>query len=86
MKNRVWQLQDAKNRFSEVVEKAINEGAQTITRHGTPTAVILSVEDYAELCPQKSRTLLDWFRESPGGELSEILDKRAKDKVRDLDL
>ena len=28
---RVWQLQDAKNRFSEVINKAIHEGPQVVT-------------------------------------------------------
>ncbi len=31
-----WQLQEAKNRFSEVVELAMKEGAQTVTKHGRP--------------------------------------------------
>ena len=29
-----WQLQDAKAKFSELVQKAIDEGPQTVTRHG----------------------------------------------------
>jgi antitoxin Phd len=44
-----WQLQDAKNRFSEVVDLAVSEGAQTVTRHGRDTVVILSVDDYRRL-------------------------------------
>lgn len=42
-----WQLQEAKNRFSEVVQRAINDGPQTVTRHGRPTVVIVAAEDYA---------------------------------------
>ena len=34
-----WQLQDAKNRFSEVVKKARDEGPQTVTVHGQRAAV-----------------------------------------------
>ncbi len=44
-----WQLQDAKNRFSEVVEKAVTEGPQHVTRRGKDTAVVLSSREYARL-------------------------------------
>ena len=44
-----WQIQDAKARLSEVIEKAVSEGPQTITRHGTERAVVLSIEDYDSL-------------------------------------
>ena len=37
-----WQVQDAKSHFSEVIERAHSEGPQTITRHGTERAVVLS--------------------------------------------
>ncbi len=41
-----WQLQEAKNHLSEVVHRAMTEGPQTITRHGKPAAVVVSVEQY----------------------------------------
>jgi prevent-host-death family protein len=44
-----WQLQDAKNQFSKVVEKARTEGPQVVTRRGQKTAVVLSIEDYNAL-------------------------------------
>ena len=44
-----WQVQQAKSRFSEVLEKAASEGPQTITRHGVEQAVVLSVEEYRRL-------------------------------------
>jgi antitoxin Phd len=44
-----WQVQDAKTRFSEVIERARVEGPQMITRHGTERAVVLSIEDYRAL-------------------------------------
>jgi antitoxin Phd len=49
----VWQVQDAKARFSEVIERAHTEGPQTITRHGAERAVVLSIEDYRALVAQK---------------------------------
>jgi prevent-host-death family protein len=44
-----WQVQEAKTRFSEVVERARTEGPQTITRHGVARAVVLSIEEYRAL-------------------------------------
>jgi prevent-host-death family protein len=59
-----WQLQQAKNRFSEVVEKALHQGPQVITRRGTATVVLLSVEEYRRL--RRTETdLVSFFRSSP---------------------
>lgn len=44
-----WQVQEAKTRFSEMLERALTEGPQTITRHGARRAVVLSVQDYSAL-------------------------------------
>lgn len=44
-----WQLQDAKARFSEVVDSAQEQGPQFITRHGKLTAVVLSTQEYEHL-------------------------------------
>ena len=49
MKGTVWQLQDAKNSFSQVVDLAVKSGAQTITKHGKPAVVIVSAEEYEAL-------------------------------------
>lgn len=48
-----WQLQQAKTRFSEVIEKAQTCGPQIITRHGTERAVVLSIGDYRALVAHK---------------------------------
>jgi prevent-host-death family protein len=44
-----WQLQDAKNRFSEVVKRARDEGPQTVTVHGQRAAVIVSAQQFDAL-------------------------------------
>ncbi len=41
-----WQLQEAKNHLSELVQLALSEGPQTITRHGKPAVVVISAEQY----------------------------------------
>lgn len=42
----VWQLQDAKNRFSEVVEEALHSGPQTVTRRGEPVVVVVAIDTW----------------------------------------
>jgi prevent-host-death family protein len=39
----VWQVQDAKNRFSELIERARSEGPQVVTRHGRPVVQVVAV-------------------------------------------
>jgi len=48
MASRSWSLQDAKNRFSEVVEAA-RRGPQTVTKHGKPAVVVVDVVEYERL-------------------------------------
>ena len=38
-----WPLQKAKNQFSQVVDRAMTEGPQTVTRHGKPVVVVSAV-------------------------------------------
>jgi antitoxin Phd len=61
---RNWQLQEAKNKFSEVVEDALKHGPQVITRRGVETAVVLSIADYRKMLLGRKR-LSQFFRESP---------------------
>ena len=82
MKKSKWALQDAKNRFSEVVNRAETEGPQLITRRGQDTAVLVSLKDYKSLSGQKG-SLVDFLLSSPLGELE--LD-RDTDTGRDVDL
>jgi prevent-host-death family protein len=63
-----WQLQEAKAKFSELVQKAIDEGPQTVTRHGKDTVVVLSVEQYKKL-ERRRPSLLEVLMSGPEGEL-----------------
>lgn len=45
----MWTLQDAKNRFSAVVEAALAGRPQQVSRRGRPAVVVLSAEDYTRL-------------------------------------
>jgi len=62
-----WQLQDAKSRFSELVDTATRGGAQTITRYGRPVAVVISVEEFAQLQPRHK--IVDVLRACPESDL-----------------
>jgi prevent-host-death family protein len=59
-----WQLQEAKNRLSEVVRKACSEGPQVITLHGSDAAVVISTRDFDKLSKHKGK-LVEFFRKSP---------------------
>lgn len=45
----VWQIQEAKQRFSELVRRAESEGAQTVTRHGQEVVVVIGAAEYHRL-------------------------------------
>ena len=82
---RVWQIQEAKNKLSEVVEEAIQHGPQVISRRGAEVAVVLSYEEYRAL--KKSGTnLAQFFLDSPlrGSNLDLKRDRRPAG--RDIDL
>jgi antitoxin Phd len=48
MAQRSWSVQDAKNRFSEVVTAA-RRAPQTVTKHGKPAVVVVDVAEYERL-------------------------------------
>lgn len=59
-----WQLQDAKSKFSQLVEKALHNGPQFVTKHGNNAVVILSFKEYQEITRPKS-DLVAFLRSSP---------------------
>ena len=44
-----WQIQEAKQRFSEMIRAATSEGPQVITRHGEDVAVVVDIGGYRKL-------------------------------------
>lgn len=65
---RSWQIQEAKNKLSEVVEDAIEKGPQILTRRGVEVAVVLSYSEYLTL-KKKQVPLSEFFRKSPLADL-----------------
>lgn len=78
-----WQLQEAKSRFSEVVDLSLTEGPQLITRRGEEAVVILSAKDYRRLSGQ-TRPLMDCLLNAPRGEA--IVLERSDEAIRDISL
>jgi antitoxin Phd len=46
---RTWQVQDAKARFSELLDATLNEGPQMVTRRGVEAAVLVPIEEWRRL-------------------------------------
>lgn len=81
-----WQLQEAKQKLSKVVDDAISSGPQTITRHGEEAVVVLSAAEYRRLTKaKKHKSFKDWILSGPtvdGG----LEAPRQTDLPRDVDL
>ena len=71
-----WQLQDAKNKLSEVVDTSIRSGPQFISRRGKNTAVLLSYEEYQKLT-KPSKNLKQLLHNSGFNELDLNRDKSS---------
>lgn len=84
---RVWKLQDAKARFSEVVRAARASGPQMVTVHGKDAVVVLSAEDYARLAgqPPKRPSLREVLVNSPLRDLDFDFPS-VRSPVRDVEL
>lgn len=83
MKNK-WQLQEAKNRLSYVIDEALRHGPQTITRRGVDTVMVIAVKDYRSKL-KREQSFIDFILASPlpGSDL--VID-RDKDTGRDIEL
>jgi len=79
-----WQLQEAKNRFSEVVEKAMNEGPQIVTKRGEDAVVVLSMKEFKK-STQKKMSLLEFLQNSPL-KGSNLVIERSRDTGRNIKL
>ena len=79
-----WQVQEAKQRFSEVLRAAENGEPQIVTRHGEEVAVILDISEYRHL-RQESTTLMDELVAEPLLDVGLDID-RGPDPLREVDL
>ena len=84
MPKSIWSLQDAKNSLSAVVEAA-QRAPQTVTKHGKPAAVLMSVAEYErlhQLSKMNAPSFVDMLLAMPQGEIEF---ERIPVKARDVD-
>lgn len=79
-----WQLQEAKAKFSELVDKAEKEGAQVITRRGVETVVILPVSEWKRLSASARPTLKELLLQPhPRFDFDKVIPPRGKLRHRE---
>ncbi len=54
-----WPVYDAKARFSELLDAALKEGPQVVTRRGVETAVLVPIDEWKRLNNQAKQSLTD---------------------------
>ncbi len=77
----MWSLQEAKNRFSAVVEAALAGRPQEVSRRGRPAVVVLAAEEYHRLVAEAAEhreSFADHLLRFPGGEVDR-LEARPRD-------
>jgi antitoxin Phd len=78
-----WQLQEAKSRFSELVELVLKQGPQMVTKRGQDAVVIVSAQTYRQINGQ-TNDLVDTLLSAPRGKALEF--DRSREKIRDVQL
>jgi prevent-host-death family protein len=82
MSSQNWTVAEAKAKFSEVIERAISDGPQTITRNGRTTAVVVGAEEWQRKT-KRVGNLAEFFAESPLRE-SGLKIRRLKKRPRKI--
>lgn len=80
-----WQLREAKNKFSELIDRATKEGPQVITRHGVEVAVVMPMAGYRKLTAPKKR-LGDFLLDSPLRDSGLMIERDRRSELREIDL
>ena len=60
-----WPIQDAKNKFSALVNAALAGEPQRVTRGGQPAVVVIAVEEYERLCQAEKAGPPDFIEHPP---------------------
>jgi prevent-host-death family protein len=82
---RQWQLQEAKARFSEVVEQALTGEVQVVTRRGRPAVVVIPYEEYERIHSDEGSGW-DIFKDAPRIDEDDLPLERDRTLVRATDL
>lgn len=59
--SRTWQVQEAKARFSELIEATLAEGPQIVTRRGVETAVVVPIKQWRRMERSAGLDLKEWL-------------------------
>jgi prevent-host-death family protein len=78
-----WQIQDAKQRFSELIRTAHADGPQVVTRHGEEIAVVIDIADYRRLKGEISE-FKDYLRSGPAFDDLDLA-ARSAERPRGID-
>ncbi|EYR64069.1 prevent-host-death protein [Actinotalea ferrariae CF5-4] len=78
-----WQVQEAKQRLSEVLRAAEGGQPQVITRHGQDVAVVIDIASYRRLAGVQVE-LADFLRHGPSFDDLDL--RRPKDRPREADI
>jgi prevent-host-death family protein len=78
-----WQIQEAKQRFSELIRRALDEGPQVVTRHGKEIVVVVSAADFEHLARGKPN-FKDFLLSGP--DLSVLELERVRNLPREIEL
>lgn len=78
-----WQLHEAKNKFSSLIDTVIHGKAQCITRRGEDAVVVISMEEYKKL--KKQKPSLKSFL-SKGVKFDDLTIERAQGRTRGVEL
>ena len=81
-----WQLQDAKTKFSQLVDKAIAGSPQLVTRYGEPAVIVISAKDYKESQEEDNRNFINFLLSIPKSDDDEDWFVRENGTMRDIDL
>lgn len=84
MESKAWNVAQAKAHLSQVIEQALKEGPQTITRNGKDAVVVVSAEEWSARTKRKGN-LAEFFAGSPLRN-SGLVIKRDRETAREIDL
>jgi antitoxin Phd len=76
-----WAVQDAKARFSELLDEALEKGPQVVTRRGVETAVVVPIDEWRRLQETAGPGLKAWLL-APQPRFDIVLPKRGGWKRR----
>jgi antitoxin Phd len=72
----IWPVYDAKARFSELLDAALKEGPQVVTRRGVETAVLVPIEEWKRLKALAKPSIKDVLLDPDGPHDLEIPPRR----------